>query len=75
MPIRKCSNCGEKWQVSWLCPVCQNEIIEYHEKTGQWRCLVCNQQLLLSVDARGHLRGLVCPYCKIVYVFEATLAI
>jgi len=75
MPKRKCGNCGREWQVVWLCPVCQNEIIEQHEKTKQWQCLVCNQELWLSVDDDGHLLGLVCPFCKIIYVFEVAMTI
>jgi len=71
----KCGNCGEKWKVVWLCPVCQNEIIEHHEKTGEWRCLICNSQLWLSVDSRGHLIGLVCPTCQILYLFLVVKAI
>jgi len=75
MPKKKCGNCGEEWQVVWLCPKCQNELIDAHEKTKTWRCLVCNQELWLSITGDGRLVGLVCPYCKIIYVFMAVMSI
>lgn len=75
MPKKKCGNCGREWQVVWLCPICQNELIEHCEEHGNWRCLVCNQELWLSVDKDGRLKALVCPHCKIVYVLEAVMSI
>ena len=67
----RCDICRKEWEVSTLCPVCWNTLLEEHMERQGWRCGVCEEDMVLKtieLEEGMQVLAVICTTCKVVYV-------